>query len=341
MAEVVREILLCLLLAALLGVAIGWAARGLRSRRLMAGEAGAARRAMEETQAQLRVSTSALAAEQRTVAELQTDVDAERRQLEALRVELKETIMARDTARHDTAGAQNVLSKLSARVNETVAARDSALTELEACRATLAAARTRTGEVEGQRDAFRRENEELRASQGPATMPDEATRQRLETLRATLQAAERGWDTARAQAEAAQQNLEATLRQLAQSEVDRKALTEEMAAVKADLEASRSRPDVAQPSHSEQAPPTVSQKTPRPQQKTDRDDLQQIKGIGPVLERTLHRAGIYRYAQIATWTREDIHAMGERLPGFHDRIMRDRWPTAARRLHLAKYGSPP
>ena len=77
------------------------------------------------------------------------------------------------------------------------------------------------------------------------------------------------------------------------------------------------------------------------QAQDERDDLQRIKGIGPALERTLHRAGVYRYAQIANWTRQDIQAMGERLPGFHDRIVRDRWPTAARRLHLAKYGSPP
>jgi predicted flap endonuclease-1-like 5' DNA nuclease len=341
MAVVVREILLCLFLAALLGAAIGWAARGLRSRRLWAGEAAAAQRALEEARGQLRLSDSALAAGQRTVTELQADVDTGRRQLEALRQELKETLMARDTARHDTLGTRDQLSKVSAQAQEAVVARDALRAELDACRAALTAARTRTGEVEGQRDALRRESEELRAAQGAASQPDEVTRQRLETLRATLQAAERGWDNARAQAEAAQQHLETTRRQLAHSEVDRHALGEQMATVQAELETSRRRGDVAQTSHPEPTLANVYQEIREPQPKTERDDLQRIKGIGPVLERTLHRAGIYRYAQIATWTREEILAIAERLPGFHDRIMRDRWPTAARRLHLAKYGSPP
>ena len=341
MAEVVREILLCLLLAALLGAAIGWAVRGLRSRRLTAGEAATSRRLMEEARAQLRISDSALAAEQRTVVELQTNVATALRQLDALRQELKETVMARDTARHDTAGTKDQLSKLSAQMYEAVTARDATRADLDACRAALATAKTRASDVEGQRDALRRETNELRAMQGAAASADEATRQRLETLRATLQAAERGWDTARAQAEAAQQQLEATRRQLAQSEVDRNALAEQLAAVQAQLETSRGRADVAQPSHPKPPGPSVPQETSRSQPKAARDDLQHIRGIGPVLERTLHRAGVYRYAQIATWTREDILAMSERLPGFHDRIVRDRWLTGARRLHIAKYGSPP
>jgi predicted flap endonuclease-1-like 5' DNA nuclease len=336
MAEVVREILLCLLVAALLGAAVGWAVRGLRSRRLLASEAGAARRAMDEARAQLRVSDSALAAEQRTVVELQTDVDAGRRQLEALRQELRETVLARDSARHDTAGTKEHLLKLSAQLQEATSARDASRSELEACRAGLAAAKARTADVEGQRDALRRDNDELRATHGVAPAADEAALQRLETLRATLQAAERGWDTARAQAEAGLQQLDATRRQLAQSEVDRNALVGQMADLQKQLEALRARAEDAQLSH-----PTVPQTTNTVQPKAARDDLQRIRGIGPVLERTLHRAGIYRYAQIAAWTREDILAMSQRLPGFHDRIMRDRWPTTARRLHLAKYGSPP
>jgi predicted flap endonuclease-1-like 5' DNA nuclease len=341
MADVVREILVCLLLASLLGAAIGWAARGLRNRRLLAGEAAAARQGMEEARAKLRLSDSTLGAEQRKVAELQTEFDAARRQLEALRVELKETLMARDTARHDTAGTKDQLSKLSAQLDEALAARDSATHNLETCRAALTAAKSRTSEVEGHRDAFRRENQELRAAQSATSLPDEATRQHVETLRATLQAAERGWDNARAQAEAAQQQMEATRRQLNQSEVDRAALTKELGAAQTLLEKSRSGVAVAPSSLLEPPSEIVSQKTHRSQAQDERDDLQRIKGIGPALERTLHRAGVYRYAQIANWTRQDIQAMGERLPGFHDRIVRDRWPTAARRLHLAKYGSPP
>ena len=36
------------------------------------------------------------------------------------------------------------------------------------------------------------------------------------------------------------------------------------------------------------------------------DDLRAIQGIGPSMERRLHKAGIYRYAQLATMTAEDL-----------------------------------
>ena len=63
-----------------------------------------------------------------------------------------------------------------------------------------------------------------------------------------------------------------------------------------------------------------------------RDQLQQIKGIGPALEKTLNEMGIYRFHQIASMSEYDINRVAERLKGFHSRIHREDWIGQAREL---------
>jgi len=71
------------------------------------------------------------------------------------------------------------------------------------------------------------------------------------------------------------------------------------------------------------------------------DDLKLIVGIGPVIERMLHQAGIGTYRQIARLTEREIDAIDARLAEFPGRIRRDGWVVQARSLHLAKYGTHP
>lgn len=68
------------------------------------------------------------------------------------------------------------------------------------------------------------------------------------------------------------------------------------------------------------------------------DDLKLIVGIGPVLERMLHKMGIGTYRQIAHWSERDIDEFDARLPEFPGRIRRDAWVTQARELHQSKFG---
>ena len=68
------------------------------------------------------------------------------------------------------------------------------------------------------------------------------------------------------------------------------------------------------------------------------DDLKLIVGVGPVLERMLHRLGITTYRQIARWSERDIDEFDAKLPEFPGRIRRDAWVTQARALHEAKFG---
>jgi predicted flap endonuclease-1-like 5' DNA nuclease len=62
------------------------------------------------------------------------------------------------------------------------------------------------------------------------------------------------------------------------------------------------------------------------------DDLKQIKGVKRVLERTLHKVGVYYFWQIAEWSPEDVKHVDSVLPAFKGRIERDDWVTQASEL---------
>ncbi|WP_299692764.1 50S ribosomal protein L21 [uncultured Tateyamaria sp.] len=59
------------------------------------------------------------------------------------------------------------------------------------------------------------------------------------------------------------------------------------------------------------------------------DDLKQLSGVGPALEKKLHEAGVTTFAQIAAWTPEDVAAMDEIL-SFKGRIEREGWIEQAK-----------
>jgi predicted flap endonuclease-1-like 5' DNA nuclease len=62
------------------------------------------------------------------------------------------------------------------------------------------------------------------------------------------------------------------------------------------------------------------------------DDLKQIKGIGPKLEKLLNSLGVTSYAQIAVWDDAEMDRIDARLGTFQGRIRRDDWPAQARLL---------
>ena len=63
----------------------------------------------------------------------------------------------------------------------------------------------------------------------------------------------------------------------------------------------------------------------------DADDLKQIKGVGPGLEKTLNELGIYTFAQITQWNADDIAWVDSNLR-FKGRIVRDDWVSQAKTL---------
>ncbi|GAB4016526.1 hypothetical protein [Spirosoma koreense] len=66
------------------------------------------------------------------------------------------------------------------------------------------------------------------------------------------------------------------------------------------------------------------------------DDLKEIVGIGPFLERKLHAIGIYTFRQIANFNAEDIDKVNDIIEFFPGRIERDRWVSQAAELARKK-----
>lgn len=61
------------------------------------------------------------------------------------------------------------------------------------------------------------------------------------------------------------------------------------------------------------------------------DDLKQLSGVGPALEKKLNAAGVTTFAQIATWTDADVAAKDEQL-SLKGRIEREGWIAQAKEL---------
>ena len=61
------------------------------------------------------------------------------------------------------------------------------------------------------------------------------------------------------------------------------------------------------------------------------DDLKQLSGVGPALEKKLHDNGVTTFAQIAAWGAEDIAEFDEKL-SFKGRIEREGWVEQAKEL---------
>ncbi|MBU2934923.1 MULTISPECIES: 50S ribosomal protein L21 [Pacificibacter] len=61
------------------------------------------------------------------------------------------------------------------------------------------------------------------------------------------------------------------------------------------------------------------------------DDLKQLSGVGPALEKKLHAAGVTSFAQVAAWTEADVEEFGEKL-SFKGRIEREGWIDQAKAL---------
>ena len=68
------------------------------------------------------------------------------------------------------------------------------------------------------------------------------------------------------------------------------------------------------------------------------DDLKQVKGIGPVMERILNENGCYHFKQLANFSRRDMEWISQALGSFPDRIERDNWIGQAQALYAKKYG---
>jgi predicted flap endonuclease-1-like 5' DNA nuclease len=69
------------------------------------------------------------------------------------------------------------------------------------------------------------------------------------------------------------------------------------------------------------------------------DDLKDIIGVGPFLERKLHSLGIYTFRQVANFTKEDVDKVNSIIEFFPGRIERDNWVEQSQAFYERKYGA--
>lgn len=60
------------------------------------------------------------------------------------------------------------------------------------------------------------------------------------------------------------------------------------------------------------------------------DDLKEIEGIGPALEKLCNELGFYHFDQIASWSEADITWVDANMKTFKGRIARDKWVAQAK-----------
>jgi predicted flap endonuclease-1-like 5' DNA nuclease len=60
------------------------------------------------------------------------------------------------------------------------------------------------------------------------------------------------------------------------------------------------------------------------------DDLKEIEGIGPAMEKLVNGMGFYHFDQIASWSDADVAVVDGEMTSFKGRITRDKWVAQAK-----------
>lgn len=69
------------------------------------------------------------------------------------------------------------------------------------------------------------------------------------------------------------------------------------------------------------------------------DNLQEISGVGPLLEKKLHKFGVYHFEQIAGWKQSVVDEFSKRL-SFSGRVEREQWIRQAAKLARGAKNTP-
>ena len=62
---------------------------------------------------------------------------------------------------------------------------------------------------------------------------------------------------------------------------------------------------------------------------SEADDLKQISGVGPVLEKTLNSIGIFKFEQVSKMQSEEYNLLDSLTKSFPGRAERDNWASQA------------
>lgn len=149
---------------------------------------------------------------------------------------------------------------------------------------------------------------------------------------ADVKAAEEAAAAEKAKAEAdAKAAEEAAAAEKAKAEADAKAAADAAAAEKAKAEAA-SIPDYDKDGVYEGTDEGVKPAALDGPRDGGADNLKEIKGIGPKLEKLCNSLGFYHFDQIAAWTADEVAWVDANLQGFRGRVSRDEWVAQAKIL---------
>ncbi|MGI9393229.1 MAG: 50S ribosomal protein L21 [Boseongicola sp.] len=81
----------------------------------------------------------------------------------------------------------------------------------------------------------------------------------------------------------------------------------------------------------ETAPKDEAKKAAPKAKASEKDDLKQLSGVGPAIEKKLHDLGVTTFAQIAKWGKAEIADFDDKL-SFKGRIERDGWVDQAKAI---------
>jgi len=93
----------------------------------------------------------------------------------------------------------------------------------------------------------------------------------------------------------------------------------------------KSAPAPKRPASTKKAGTTKRKSAAKRKTPAKKDDLKKISGVGPAIEKKLHKMGVTRYRQIANWKAADVTRADDAL-NFKGRIKRENWVKQAKIL---------
>lgn len=294
MTYLIIQTALLLLIAALIGLVIGWFLRYLAAendKKEWATKRNAMERELGETQ-------KSLATEQKTSADLSDQVrDLKGKAAEADKAgKAKADLEAQLAECQEQAGKtdemQAQLDDLGKQLTQAHAERDSARDAETDCKRAAEADTKRIKELEAEQD-------------------------KLKAALATCQGDQTGLEA----------ELKASEKRMGELEAELASLHAEQATAAVAAAATSAAAASAEPEAEAETAPELYDAP----QEGQADDLKQIKGVGPKLEKLLNELGIYHFHQIAGFGPEQIAWVNARLK-FKGRIEREKWIPQAQEL---------
>lgn len=315
MLYTIGEILILLILAALLGVLLGWLIWGRRSRDLHS-----------------QCETS--------IADLEDTITASTAREQSLTAELEAAKKDHAAALAASTSIETELESERARFLEASAALEESREELHAARAEAEELRLGLGDAESELTTARSEaaSAERARADASAALEEEQSR-RLRDTAAEVSAAGAHLFAAPGSSRAAAEEL------VAEELVAEELVAEELAAEELAAESEAVDAAVGVAYVVDDTPSALGFSAARPVAGvaaiTEPDDLEIISGIGPKLNALLIERGIVTFRQLAVMTEDEIDLLDASLPDFNGRVRREKWIDQAHGLHREKHGNDP